>query len=554
MPRPPFRRTILPVVLVASLLGCAPTRPDADARDGYRASESATAALLEAEALLAAGRTDEAVDAYLAAARRSQDPALLGRAAAVAVASGRGEEARELVDRWVEMSPDEASAHARRAVLAFEARDIEVAVASLARVRALSGPANAAGLLVDGDPAARAQRVMAAHAAAFPDDRVAWFALATAAWRSSDLKTASVAIARARAYDPKWLDALLLETRIKVRRDRDPAALAELDARVALGDARPALRLVAALLRAECGDLAGARAAIEREVARDPESADARLAFASVAVAQGDLDAAAVTLRPASQDPERDDVRLELGRIAEQQGAASDALLWYRDVARDEHAVAAAGGIARVLAKAEGLQAGLDFLHAARDGQPAWAVRLARLEVQLLRDAGDDRAALAVLDAAIRATPDPDLRYLRALVAADLDDHAAAARELRALLKQTPDDPSLLNALGYTLADSDRELAEAQRLLDAALAASPDEAAILDSYGWLRYRRGDAAAARGFLERAYRYDDDAEIAAHLGEVLWTLGERAAASKLWAEAAAREPQHRVLAATRERFER
>lgn len=547
MPLPPLR-WIIAVALCAGLFGCSGTRPDPDAPD------APTAALLEAEALLAAGRTDAAVDAYLAAADRSQDPALLGRAASVAAAAGRGKDARALVERWVERSPDEPSAHARRAVLAFEARELEVAVASLARIRALSGAANAAGLLVDGDPAARAQRVLAAHAAAFPEDRFAWFALATAAWRAADLGTAASAVARARAAHRDWLDALLLETRIAVRRDRDVAALAELDARVALADARPALRLVAALLRAECGDLEGARKALALEVARDPESADARLAYASVAVAAGDRDSAAEVLRPASQDPSRDDVRLELGRIAEQQGAASDALLWYRDVASDAYATAAAAGIARVLAASEGLPAGRDFLRLAREGQPAWATRLVQVEVQLLRDAGKDREARALLDEAIRDTPDPDLRYLRALVAADVADHAAAARELRALLKLTPDDPSLLNALGYTLADADRELDEAERLLTEALAAAPDEAAILDSYGWLKFRRGDAAAARGYLERAYRYDDDAEIAAHLGEVLWTLGERAAAAELWSAAAARAPGHRVLAATRARLER
>lgn len=545
-----LKRTIVPA-LCATLLGCAGGRPAGGHDDG---SSSPTAALLEAEALLAAGDTDAAVDAYLTAARTSRDPALLGRAASVAAAAGRGKDARALVERWVVQSPDEPSAHARRAVLAFEAREIEVAVAALARIHALSGPANAAGLLVDGSPAARAQRVLAAHAAAFPDDRLAQFALATAAWRAADLVTAATAIARARAADPDWLDALLLETRIAVRRDRDAAALVELERRMAQPDARPALRMVVALLRAECGDLAGARAALAREVALDPDSADARLAFASVAVEMGDRDAAAEVLRPASQDPERDDVRLELGRIAEQQGATSDALLWYRDVARDEYATAAAGGIARVLTKSEGMAVGRKFLQTAREGQPGWAVRLWQIEAQLLRDAGDDAGARALLDAAIRDTPDPDLRYLRALIAADAADPAAATKELRALLAQTPDDPMLQNALGYTLTDADRGLDEAERLIGNALAAAPDEAAILDSWGWLKYRRGDAAAARGFLERAYRYDDDAEIAAHLGEVLWTLGDRVAASRLWAEAAVREPTHRVLAATRARFER
>jgi len=541
-------------VIAIAVAGCGATRPDADAPDAPDAPDAATAALLEAEALLAAGRTDAAVDAYLAAAHGSQDPALLGRAASVAAAAGRGTEARALVDRWVERSPDEPAAHARRALLAFEARELEVVIAELARIRELSGAAGAAGLLVDGEPANRAQRVLVAHAAAFPDDRMAQYALATAAWRASDLTTATTAIAKTRALDPKGLDALLLQSRIAVRRDREVAALAELELRVAEPKTRSGLRLVAALLRAECGDLVGARAALAREVAREPESADARLAYASVAVAQGDRDAAAEVLRPASQDPARDDVKLELGRIAEQQGASSDALLWYRDVVRDEFATAAAGGIARVLAKNEGLAAGRGFLKAAREGQPTWAARLYQVEVQLLRDAGEDAAARELLDAAIRETPDAELRYLRALVAADADDPAAAAKELRALLKKTPDDPSLLNALGYTLADSARDLDEAERLLSAALAASPDEPAILDSYGWLRFRRGEAAAARGYLERAYRYDADAEIAAHLGEVLWTLGERAEASQLWAEAAKGSPRHRVLDETRARFER
>jgi len=513
-----------------------------------------TAALLAAEALLAAGRTDAAVDAYLAAARRSEDPRLLGRAAAVAAAADRGREARALVDRWVVLAPDDASAHARHAVLAFEARELEVVSAALARIRELADPAAAAGLLVEGEPAARAQRVLAAHAAAFPDDKAAHYAHATAAWRSADLATAAAAVARARALDPGGVDALLLEARIAVRRDRDPAVLAELDRRAAEAGSRPALRLVAALLRAEAGDLVGARAALAREVARDPGSAEARLAFATVAGSQGDLDAAAELLRPLSDDPARDDVRLELGRIAEQQGATADALLWYREVAGDGYATAAAAGIARVLQASDGLTAARRFLSEARAGQPAWAVRLYQVEAQLLRGSGEVRAARELLDAAIREVPDPDLRYLRALIAADLVDHGAAERELRALLRAKPDDPSLLNALGYTLLEAGRDLDEAERLLDAALGASPDEAAILDSWGWLKFRRGETAAARPILERALRYDDDAEIAAHLGEVLWTLGERDAALKVWDEAALREPGHRVLLATRARLVR
>lgn len=544
-------RTLFCSLVVVTLFGCA---SDRSAPDPALKSAAPTAALLEAEALLAAGRTDAAVDAYLAAASRSQDPRLLGRAAAVAAAADRGDEARALVERWVVLAPDDASAHARRAVLAFEARELDIVIASLARLHALTDPAGAAGLLMEGRPAARAQHVLAAHAAAFPDDKTAHYGHATAAWRSADIATAAAAIARARTLDPEWLDAILLEARILVRRDHDPRSLVELDRRAAAVGAHSELRLIAALLRAEAGDLVGARATLVKEIARDPDSAAARLAFASVAISQGDRDMAAEVLRPASAEPERDDVRLELGRIAEHQGATADALLWYREVVGDEYATAAAAGIARVLRASEGLAVARNFLNEARAGQPAWTSRLFQVEAQLLREAGEDRAARTLLDGAIREIPDPDLRYLRALVASDAGDYAAAERELRALVAATPDDPSLQNALGYTLLESGRKLDEAERLLTAALGASPDEAAILDSYGWLKFRRGDLAAARGYLERALRQDDDAEIAAHLGEVLWTLGERDAARKVWDDAATREPEHRVLAATRGRLTR
>jgi len=526
---------LLPLLL---LVGCA-TRP----------APSPTAALLRAEAALAAGDSAGAVDDYLIAARGSHDPELLGRAAAVAATVGRGAEARPLVDRWVEVAPVDARARARRAVLAFEARELELAIADLAVVRAGSGALASAGLLLDQEPAARAQRVLAAHAAAFPDEPMIQFALASVAWRAADLATAERACAQALALDADWDDALLLAARVAVRRGAGGAALATLGARVARPDASQALRLAYQMLRAEDGDPDGARRALAAEVVREPDAVLPRLSLAAVAAQQRDLDGASEALRPVSDAPPRDDVRLELGRIAEERGASAEALLWYREVTGEEYATAAAAGIARVLAAAEGLAAARAFLAATRVQHPGWAPTLLRIESELLRRHGAAREAQRLLGAALRTAPrDPALRYAHALAAVDAGSLRAALADLRVLLAATPDDPMLMNALGYTLADAGRDLDEAETLLEAALTVAPDEAAILDSYGWLRYRRGDAASARPYLERAYRLEDDAEIAAHLGEVLWALGERAAARGVWDAARARAPHDRVLAAT------
>jgi predicted Zn-dependent protease len=539
-------RSRLPLIpfLVLLLAGCA-----------ARPAPSPTAALLRAEAWLAAGETAAAVDDYLRAAQGSDDPELLGRAAAVAAAAGRGAEARSLVDRWVERAPDDPRARARRATLAFEARELELAVADLAVVQARAGALASGGLLIDAAPAARAQRVLASHAERFPEEPLLQYALASTAWRASDLATAARACATALALDPDWDDATLLAARIAVRRGEGGEALAALAARAAADGSSQALRLAYQMLRAEDGDAAGARRALADEVARDPDGVLPRLSLAAVVAQLGELGAASEALRPISDLAQRDDVRLELGRLAERRDAHAEALLWYREVAGEAHAPAAVAGIARLLAADQGLGAGRDFIARTRAEQPGWSAMLARVEAQLLRDHGEARAARRVLDAALADAPhDADLRYARALAAVDAGALRAALADLRALLAATPDDPALQNALGYTLTDAGRDLDEAQVLLDAALAASPDEPAVLDSVGWLRYRRGDPGSARLYLERAHQLDDDAEIAAHLGEVLWALGERATARAVWEAARVREPRHRVLAATIERFAR
>ena len=127
-----------------------------------------------------------------------------------------------------------------------------------------------------------------------------------------------------------------------------------------------------------------------------------------------------------------------------------------------------------------------------------------------------------------------------------------ALRAFEALLRERPDDSSVLNALGYTLADRNRDLARAERLIRRALQQRPDNAAFVDSLGWVRFRRGDAAGALPFLERAWRLSREAEIAAHWGEVLWVIGDKAQARVVWARALARAPDSRPLRAVLERF--
>ena len=161
--------------------------------------------------------------------------------------------------------------------------------------------------------------------------------------------------------------------------------------------------------------------------------------------------------------------------------------------------------------------------------------------------------AMEVLDRGILQYPDSvDIRYAKASAYEDQGHIDAALRELKEILKSRPDDPAALNAYGYTLADHNRELGHARALIEQAYASAPKNAAILDSLGWVLYRQGQDERALPYLSAAYADDRGGDIAAHLGEVLWQLGRRAEAERVWAEAADVDPENQLLKATRQRL--
>ena len=129
-------------------------------------------------------------------------------------------------------------------------------------------------------------------------------------------------------------------------------------------------------------------------------------------------------------------------------------------------------------------------------------------------------------------------------------DRAIAA--LRQTVKLAPDNANALNSLSYTLANRNLRLREARKLVKKALAEQPNNPAFLDSMGWVLYRDGKSAEALGYLERAYALDNDPEIAAHLGEVLWSLGRDGEANVVWVLALQNSPGHVVLRQTIERY--
>ncbi|HET8700912.1 MAG TPA: tetratricopeptide repeat protein, partial [Nitrococcus sp.] len=209
--------------------------------------------------------------------------------------------------------------------------------------------------------------------------------------------------------------------------------------------------------------------------------------------------------------------------------------------------------IAVALAAAGQIEQARAYLVALRGQNSQLAAQSYGVEGEIMRSAGRIEDSLKAYDAGLAAFPsDKDLLYGRAMTLLELNRLPAAERDLRAILAKDPNDPLALNALGYTLVDRTNRLQEAARLLKRAYAQRPHDPAIIDSMGWLAYRQGRLHAAQGYLSAAWKLGNDPEIGAHYGEVLWKLGHREQARRIWQQALRAHADNAVLNSTIKRL--
>ena len=178
----------------------------------------------------------------------------------------------------------------------------------------------------------------------------------------------------------------------------------------------------------------------------------------------------------------------------------------------------------------------------------------ARIRQSLLQQAGRREQALATLTDALRYRPDSlSLLISRGTLLDIMGQVDAAIADMERALLLDPDNATALNTLGYTLANRELRTKDAERLIRLALQLQPDSPAIIDSMGWVAFRRGRLEESRSYPELAWSLLPDAEVAAHLGEVLWRLDEREAARAIWQEALQGQPDSEPLVETMQRLD-
>lgn len=351
--------------------------------------------------------------------------------------------------------------------------------------------------------------------------------------------------------NPKDADAKLVLARAYVI--RGDAAKAIATAREAMHDdpERGGFDLVEVLIALD--RLEDAHQELERLRSKEPAGEiDRRLAL--LAFEAGDMKEAQQRFTELASNGEANEAALlYLADIAARDGDTDAAIAGYRRLYDSSVALSARSRAATLLFARSDRKEALTLLDDYVTEHPDTEVDLTVAKAHLLADHGESEAAIELLNTALDRHPrHPTIEYERAVILEQAGHVHDSVDALQRLLNERTDDPTLLNALGYTLADHNLELPHAESLIRRALVVMPDNPAALDSLGWVRFRQGDSKGALLSLGRAYSIGHDSEIAAHWGEALWVSGDHSQARKVWAAALAREPDSHQLKATLARF--
>lgn len=240
---------------------------------------------------------------------------------------------------------------------------------------------------------------------------------------------------------------------------------------------------------------------------------------------------------------------LLLAQIAEQRGQLDQANAYLQRINSPQDALKVLTRRAMILAGQGKIDEARALIRTAPETQAEDARAKISAEVQLLRDHKQLAEAYEVLAKATKLYPDDtNLLYDQAMIAEKLGKLDDMEKLLRRVIAASPDYHHAYNALGYSLADRNVRLPEARRLIEKALEFAPNDPFIVDSLAWVEFRSGNTPEAKRLLEQAYASRPDAEIAAHLGEVLWTLGQRDQANSIWSQALQQQKDNETLQET------
>jgi tetratricopeptide (TPR) repeat protein len=538
------------------------TPPPTDARRQSASNAQLFYQVLLGEMNAANGETGAAVSLLLDAARKTQDERLFQRAADLALGARAGESALQVARSWREAHPKslEASRYVLQILLAMNR--VGDSAEALRTVIELTTEAERPRLLslVPALYARASDKKLAASvgeqalAGARADPKTADAALAAIGrLRLAAGETAAALEAARRALQAQPRSQAGVDLALELMNPRQPQAEAlvrqYLDAKPP-ASAAAEVRLNYARNLLDAQRYAESALQLEQLTREQAQFAEGWLLLGSLQMDQAQGTVAQASLQrylslaraQAAQEGSNQRVRrgmaqahLMLAQIAERQGDLAQAQKWLAEVQDPELLVQTQSRRASLLARQGQMAQARALIQQLPEPNAQEARRKVLAEVNLLREFKQYAPAYELMSrAVVQAPKDHELIYEKSILAEKLGRFDEMETLLRQILQLKPDYHAAYNALGYSLADRGVRLAEAKQLIEKALEFAPSDPYIQDSLAWVEFRLGNRQEALRLIEIAYKAKPDAEIAAHFGEILWSLGQRERALMIWRE--------------------
>jgi tetratricopeptide (TPR) repeat protein len=508
------------------------------------------------------GDLETATQAYVSVASESSDPAVAERATRIALFARDYPSALEAAKYWEVLAPNSLDAKQIIAVLYARFGETEKAIAYFETIILATRDVHGGGfehvstLLSQDVPKQNALIVMRTIADRSPDDYRAEYAFASLANRFGAYGDALAAAEAGLALNAEYRPLRLLRDQVWLQMGNTDKALDDVAALIRDEPEDLETRLAYAQMLVEVKRYDQARLQFEYIIERQPGNADLlyTLGLLNVEIQHYD-DAILYLTRVLETGKHVMDASYYLGRIAERREEYQEAASWYLRVSEGEYRLEAQTRIAIMLAK-------LGYLPRAREQfsllrqeleSPEQRIKLYLTEYLVLEDLGKYEQAMHLLNRGLDDYPGhTDILYSRAMLSEKMDRVDLMERDLLLILDKDPSNVAALNALGYTLADRTDRYAEALVYIQQALKAQPDDPAILDSMGWVQYRLGNLEEAEHYLRRAHSLIEDDEIASHLSELIWARGQQEEALKILNQALEKFPDSQYLKGLKKRI--
>jgi tetratricopeptide (TPR) repeat protein len=509
--------------------------------------------LMAAELAGQRGQYGIALEGYMEAAKRVKDPRFAERAAKIAMYMKNGNKTDEAVSLWLQQDPKNSTARKIAALSALRTGNKQAAVDHLNAALEID-PAGfektaleLANVIENDGKSGFFYEVLDALAVKNPDQAVVYFVQSLLAMEMKDTALAEKKVQQALNIQPDWDKALIFQAQIAVfSGDLTRAKNLLRNASVKYPENDKLKKLLAQVL-IKATEYEAAGEVYQGIVLANPKDAESQIALALVHL-QLDRDGKAEDIfKQLLDQPEwQNQASFYLGKIEEKRGHTQKALAWFDKVSEGPFVFESAISAVSLLVKDKKFDEADTRLGLLSSQFPKQKLRIILMQAGLYGQQEKYEKGYKLLTDALTGQPDQrDLLYTRALMAERINKLDVLEADLKKILAKYPDDAEALNALGYSLLDKADRYADAEKYLQHALQLQPNEAVIMDSFGWLQFRLGKLEQALGYLERAYAKQQESEIAAHLAEVLWTLGRKDEARKIFNQAIKKAPEDEYL---------